>query len=93
MLPLMAVIILPPPDGPPPLLTEAEVAAALRVTDRTVRSWDAKGIVHAIRIGGVKRYRASDIASLMEPTTSEAPAGNQGFAKTDVVSSDGAPRA
>lgn len=70
------------------LLTEAEVAAALRVTDRTVRRWDAEGIVHAIRIGGVKRYRASDIAALIDPQRSEAPAGNQGFAKADAVPSD-----
>ena len=72
------------------LLTEAEVAEELRVSGRTVRRWATAGILPAIQIGGLRRYPASDIAAIIDPSTSEAPAGNQGFAKTDVVSSDGA---
>jgi hypothetical protein len=54
-----------------PLLTEIETAAALRVTDRTIRTWAANGILHVVRIGGVKRYRASDIAALIGPSTDD----------------------
>ena len=74
----------------PVLMTGPEAADVLRVSRRTVRRWAATGTLTAIQIGGVKRYRASDIDALIDPSTSEAPAGNQGFAKTDVVSSDGA---
>jgi hypothetical protein len=54
-----------------PLLTEIETAAALRVTDRTIRTWAANGILHVVRIGGVRRYRASDIAALIGPSTDD----------------------
>lgn len=67
-----------------PLLTEPETAAALRVTDRTIRTWVAKGILSAVRIGGVKRYRASDIAALIDPSTRTGHAGNVTDSKSAV---------
>ena len=53
------------------LLTEIETAAALRVTDRTIRTWAANGILHVVRIGSVGRYRASDIAALIGASTDD----------------------
>ena len=71
------------------LLTEREVAALFRVTPRTVRRWASVGTLDAIRVHGVTRYHAHDVARLIDPSiTSEAPAGDQGFAKTDVTASD-----
>jgi len=47
------------------------------------------GTLDAIRVHGVTRYHAHDVARLIDPSiTSEAPAGDQGFAKTDVTASD-----
>jgi len=43
----------------------------LRVTDRTIRTWAANGILRVVRIGGVRRYRASDIAALIGPSTDD----------------------
>lgn len=66
--------ILPPESASAalePLLTEIETAAALRVTDRTIRTWAANGILPVVQIGGVTRYRASDIAALIGPSTDD----------------------
>ena len=66
--------ILPPESASAalePLLTEIETAAALRVTDRTIRTWAANGILPVVQIGGVTRYRASDIAALLGPSTDD----------------------
>jgi len=70
------------------LLIEPEVAELFRVTPRTVQRWKVAGILNPIHVGGVTRYRATDVAALIDPPTSEAPAGNQGFAKTDVTASE-----
>ena len=66
--------ILPPESASAalePLLTEIETAAALRVTDRTIRTWASNGILPVVQIGGVTRYRASDIAALLGPSTDD----------------------
>jgi len=49
-----------------PLLTIHEVARILRVTPITLRRWDEKGLLKAVRIGdrwevGDRRYRPQDI--------------------------------
>ncbi len=43
------------------LRTQQETADFFRVTTRTVRSWEAAGILQAIRIRGVVRYRQAAI--------------------------------
>ena len=83
----MSKIVQHGPEGTAVVLTESEVARVLRVSDRTVRRWVARGTIDAIKVGGVRRYRLRDVAALIDPSTSEAPAGNQGFAKTDVTAS------
>jgi excisionase family DNA binding protein len=65
------------------LLTEREVATLFQVTSRTVQRWAAAGTLDPVRVHGTTRYRADEVAALIHPSTSEAPAGNQGFAKTD----------
>jgi len=47
----------------PELLTLAEACAMLKVHPNTLRNWDAKGILPAIRIGerGVRRYDKKDL--------------------------------
>lgn len=72
---------LSPIDRTQVLLTEREVADALRVSPRTVRRWAAAGTLPAIEVGGVRRYRADFIRALLEPT-SLAPAGNRGDGKS-----------
>lgn len=51
------------PDAPP-LLTVDEFASMMRVHPRTVRRWTATGAVCVLRIGGVVRVPASEIARL-----------------------------
>ncbi len=64
------------------LLTEGEVARVLRVSGRTVRRWAAVGVIPAVQIGGVRRFRVRDIDALIDSSKCEAPAGDQGFAQT-----------
>lgn len=52
------------------------------MSGRTVRRWATAGILPAVQIGGLRRYPAERLDQLIAPITSEAPAGNQGFAKT-----------
>jgi excisionase family DNA binding protein len=52
-------------DRPTPLLTVPEVAAILRVTDRTVRRWANEGRIERIKLGGVARFTASSIEELI----------------------------
>lgn len=53
---------------PHDLLTTAEVAARLRVTVHTVNRYAREGLLPAIELpGGARRYRASDIATLLDP--------------------------
>lgn len=61
------------------LLTQGEVGEVLSVTPRTLRRWGAKGILRPIRIGGVTRYRAHEIAALIDDTS---PAGQPGSVTT-----------
>ena len=46
----------------------------LRVSDRTVRRWVANGTLAAIKIGGVRRYRAAHIEALIHPANDASPA-------------------
>lgn len=53
---------------PEELLKLAEVSKMLNVHPNTLRQWDAKGILKAIRFGQKqeRRYRRKDIEKLME---------------------------
>lgn len=50
----------------PELLTLSEAAEALKVHPNTLRKWDKKGILKAVRFGqrGDRRYRREDIENL-----------------------------
>jgi excisionase family DNA binding protein len=50
----------------PDLLTVAEVADMLRVSERTVRTWTQAGTLRAVRIGGRVRYRLATLEALLE---------------------------
>lgn len=53
-------------------LTQAEAAKYLRVTDRTVRGYIARGILPASRVRGSRliRIRRSDLDALLAPIPS-----------------------
>lgn len=55
-------------DKDSPLLKISEVVEMLRVHTNTLRLWDQKGILPAIRIGerGLRRYKLSDIQDFIE---------------------------
>jgi len=55
----------------PDLLTVAEVAKMLRVTERTVRAWTGTGTLRAVRIGGRVRYRFSTLEAMLEELESD----------------------
>jgi excisionase family DNA binding protein len=56
------------------LLTTDEVAAILKVNRRTVVRWTADGRLHRVELGArTVRYRAEDVAALIDPTNSDAP--------------------
>ncbi len=42
-------------------LTAKQVAEKLQVSERTIRRWGQTGALKPKRIGGVKRYQASEI--------------------------------
>ena len=50
------------------LLTLKETAQVLKVHPNTLRSWDRKGVLAAIRIGvkGVRRYKKEDIEKFIK---------------------------
>mgnify|MGYP001589359632 FL=1 len=52
----------------PELLTLNEACKLLKVHPNTLRAWDKKGILRAIRIGAkrVYRYRKQDILKLLK---------------------------
>ncbi|MBP9864208.1 helix-turn-helix domain-containing protein [Patescibacteria group bacterium] len=52
----------------PPLLTLREASEILKCHPNTLRLWDKKGILKAVRIGerGDRRYRREDILKLIE---------------------------
>lgn len=50
------------PDSPEQdYFTIAEVAASLKVTDRTIRNWLMSGRLKAIRVGGVIRISRKEL--------------------------------
>lgn len=57
-------------DKMPELITLSEACAILKVHPNTLRAWDKKDILPAIRIGvkRVRRYRKEDIRKLMKPS-------------------------
>jgi excisionase family DNA binding protein len=57
------------------LLTPSEVATLFRVDPKTVTRWAQAGKVPSIRtLGGHRRYRESDIRSLLDGTLNNDPA-------------------
>ena len=55
---------------PEPLLTPAEVASMFRVDPKTVTRWAKAGKLTSIRtLGGHRRYRESEVRSLLEGNT------------------------
>lgn len=49
------------------LLTLSEVSRMLKVHPNTLRSWDEKGILRAVRFGirGDRRYKKSEVEKLL----------------------------
>jgi len=61
------------PAEPDRLLTPAEVAAMFRVDPKTVTRWAKAGRLSSIRtLGGHRRYKASEVESLLASLASEA---------------------
>lgn len=59
------------PEPSTDLITVAEAARALRVTERCLRGWIAGGIVPAYRIGDkVIRIKRPDLDALLQPIAS-----------------------
>lgn len=59
------------------LLTVAELAEMLRVTERTVRTWTQAGTLRAVRIGGRVRYRRATVEAMLEELEGFAPKGRR----------------
>lgn len=56
------------------LLTPAEVGAMFRVNPKTVSRWARAGKITAIRtMGGHRRFRASEVAKVLEELTEVPP--------------------
>jgi excisionase family DNA binding protein len=55
----------------PDILTLRQVCEILNVHANTLRQWDAKGILVAIRFGsrGDRRYKKQDVLNLIEKKT------------------------
>jgi excisionase family DNA binding protein len=74
--PVTSLTVAPPGDGISALLTRAEVAEILRVDPRTIARWTADGRLRQVKLGvGVRtvRYRAEDIAALIDAVNANAP--------------------
>ena len=65
----------------PELLTRAEAARLLRVSERTLDRWSIEGHLPRVLLGRAVRYRVDDIAAALLPN-SEAQAANPGSAQT-----------
>ena len=50
----------------PELMTVAEVAEALRLTDETIHRWCREGRIEYVNVLGVKRFRRDYITGLVE---------------------------
>jgi excisionase family DNA binding protein len=50
------------------LLTLKQASELLKVHPNTLRAWDKKGILKAVRIGerGLRRYKREDLVKIME---------------------------
>lgn len=50
------------------MLTLSEACAILKVHPNTLRAWDKKGILPAVRIGEkrIRRYRKEDILKMLD---------------------------
>ena len=57
----------------PQLLTLKEASDALKVHPNTLRQWDKKGILKAVRIGikKVRRYRKEDIENFINKSSNK----------------------
>lgn len=53
----------------PELMTPAEVAEVLRLTDETVHRWARIGKLPYINVHGIKRFRRSDVEALLRGET------------------------
>lgn len=53
----------------PDLMTVAEVAEALRISDETIHRWCRLGRIEYVDVLGVKRFRRDYIAGLVESRT------------------------
>lgn len=63
-----------PGDQPERFLTPAEVSRLLRVDRKTMIRYEGRGTLHPIRTpGGHRRYRESEILSLISATPQEEP--------------------
>lgn len=58
------------------LLTAAEVADILRVSQATISRWGSTKVLHPVRIEGTVRYRRSEIDALVKehPATADGAA-------------------
>ena len=60
-----------------PLLTTGQVAAVLRINDRTVRSWADAGKLDAIRtFGGRRLFPLSTVVAAMDQMIASTPKGD-----------------
>lgn len=61
------------PEAAERLMTPGEVAAMFRVDPKTVTRWAAAGRIGSIRTpGGHRRFRESEVRTLLEGLTNEA---------------------
>jgi excisionase family DNA binding protein len=49
------------------LMETDEIARIFKVNPRTIERWVAAGILPAVRVGGIRRFRRSDIDRLTRP--------------------------
>ena len=62
---------------PEKLLTPSEVAAIFRVDPKTVTRWAKAGKISAIRtLGGHRRYRETEVLSLLNESATQAALGD-----------------
>jgi excisionase family DNA binding protein len=52
------------------LWTVKETAEQLRVSERTLHTWTAEGLLPSVRLGGRVLYRPGDVETLVEKSVS-----------------------